>query len=157
MDPHKASDWFSLSMLVWLIGGGWIFRPTEYRSLCDGSQQRPIVPGVGGRGGLAWHDVFRKPLMCFYSNWLCILPSQITHEARLQKTINSSMLISKSRARLHQPGCFFLPNYCAIKPMTALNPVRASFYELPHTFLQHGKQTVNTRNVLHFNGWLRHS
>lgn len=129
-----------------MVDGYFVLQNTAHCVM--GVNRDPLCLG----GGLARHDVFRKPLLCFYSNWLCILPSQITHEARLQKTINSSMLISRSRARLHQPGCFFLPNYCAIKPMTAPNPARASFYEPPHTFLQHGKQTVNTRNVLHFNG-----
>lgn len=45
----------------------------------------------------------------------------------------------------------------SIKGEWVLNPLWVSFYEPPHTFLQHGKQTVNTRKVLRFNTWLRHS
>lgn len=39
----------------------------------------------------------------------------------------------------------------SIKGERVLNPLWVSFYEPPHTFLQHGKQTVNTRKVLRFN------
>lgn len=46
--------------------------------------------------------------MCFETSTMFLwqLPSQITCKACLQKTINSSMLISRGRVSLLQTGCF---------------------------------------------------